>query len=220
MESTPGPNRILIVDDHPIVREGLAARIEFQPDLEVCGEASNIEDALALYRSLSPDLTLIDIQLEDGNGMELIKEIHARNASAKILVVSAFDESLYAERALRAGALGYVNKRELRDSVIDAIRTVLKGERYLSCTMMQHMLRQAMSPKNPSKEDPISRLSDRELEVFQLIGHGITTAAIASQLNLSVHTIETHREKLRQKLGVKNSIELMKVAFQWVLENG
>ncbi|PQO25825.1 DNA-binding response regulator [Blastopirellula marina] len=213
-------SRILIVDDHPIVREGLAARIDGQPDLEVCGEASSINDALSQYRSLSPDLTLIDIQLEDGNGIELIKEIYARNSAAKMLVISAFDESLYAQRALRAGALGYVNKRELQDKVLDAIRTTLKGERYVSPKIMQQLLSQVVSNTTRVDEDPVQSLSDRELEVFQLIGHGHTTGAIASQLQLSVHTIDTHREKLRHKLNAKNSAELMKLAVQWVLENG
>ncbi|WDI41730.1 response regulator [Bremerella sp. P1] len=220
MGTSSSPSRILIVDDHPIVREGLAARIDGQPDLEVCGEASGINDALSQYRSLSPDLTLIDIQLEDGNGIELIKEIYARNSAAKMLVVSAFDESLYAKRALRAGALGYVNKRELQDKVIDAIRTTLSGQRYLSPKIMQQLLSQVASNNTPVNEDPIQRLSDRELEVFQLIGHGKTTSAIAAQLQLSVHTIDTHREKLRHKLNAKNSAELMKLAVQWVLENG
>ncbi|WP_199186918.1 response regulator [Blastopirellula marina] len=208
------------MDDHPIVCEGLTARIDSQPDLEVCGQATNVNDAVAAYRSLSPDLTLVDIQLEEGNGIELIKEIHARNSAAKMLVISAYDESLFAERALRAGALGYVNKRELQTNVISAIRTVLSGERYLSPKMMQQLVSQAITQKNSSDEDPVKRLSDRELEVFTLIGHGKTTAAIASQLQLSVHTIDTHREKLRHKLGVKNSAELMKLAVQWVLENG
>ncbi|WP_199188771.1 MULTISPECIES: response regulator [Pirellulaceae] len=220
MGSTTDISRILIVDDHPIVREGLAARIDGQPDLEVCGEASSINDALSQYRSLSPDLTLIDIQLEDGNGIELIKEIYARNSAAKMLVISAFDESLYAQRALRAGALGYVNKRELQDKVLDAIRTTLKGERYVSPKIMQQLLSQVVSNTTRVDEDPVQSLSDRELEVFQLIGHGHTTGAIASQLQLSVHTIDTHREKLRHKLNAKNSAELMKLAVQWVLENG
>lgn len=220
MASATCPSRILIVDDHPIVREGLSARIDSQPDLEVCGEASGINDALSQYRSLSPDLTLVDIQLEDGNGIELIKEIYSHNPAAKMLVVSAFDESLYAQRALRAGALGYVNKRELQDKVIDAIRTTLRGERYVSPKIMQQLLSQVVSNKSAVDEDPVQRLSDRELEVFQLIGHGKTTAAIASQLQLSVHTIDTHREKLRHKLGAQNSNELMKLAVQWVLENG
>lgn len=220
MNSQSSPSRILIVDDHPIVREGLAARIEGQSDLEVCGEASGINEALSQYSTLSPDLTLIDIKLEDGNGIELIKEIYSRDSAAKMLVVSAFDESLYAKRALRAGALGYVNKRELQDNVIDAIRTALRGERYLSPKITQQLLSQVVSNKTAVNEDPIQHLSDREFEVFQLIGHGMTTSAIATQLQLSVHTIDTHREKLRHKLGVKNGVELMKLAVQWVLENG
>lgn len=212
--------RILLVDDHPLVREGLAARIESQTDMEVCGEAGGIREGLAQFKETQPDLVIIDIQLEDGNGIDLIKEIHHRAPHAKMLVVSAFDETLYAERALRAGALGYVSKRELQDKVIDAIRTVLSGQRYVSEKMTQQLLNQAVSSKGAAEADPVQRLSDRELEVFQLIGHGITTAAIARQLHLSVHTIDTHREKLRHKLGVKNGSELMKMAVQWVLENG
>ncbi|MCC9608329.1 response regulator transcription factor [Blastopirellula sp. JC732] len=220
MNCPSNKSRILIVDDHPIVCEGLTARIDSQDDLEVCGAASNVTDALTAYRTLSPDLIIVDIQLEEGNGIELIKEIHGRNSAAKMLVISAYDESLFAERALRAGALGYVNKRELQTNVISAIRTVLNGERYLSPKMTQQLVSQAITQKDSTEEDPVQRLSDRELEVFQLIGHGKTTAAIASQLQLSVHTIDTHREKLRHKLGVKNSAELMKLAVQWVLENG
>ncbi len=214
------PMRILLVDDHPLVREGLAARIDAQPDLEVCGEAGTIRAALIEFQQSTPDLTIVDIQLEDGNGIDLIKDIHARSPHAKMLVVSAFDETLYAERALRAGALGFINKRELQDKVLEAIRTVLKGERYLSGKMTQHFLSQAVNQKGKPATDPVERLSDRELEVFQMIGNGMTTAAIARQLHLSVHTIDTHREKLRHKLGAKNGAELMKLAVQWVLENG
>jgi DNA-binding NarL/FixJ family response regulator len=133
-------------------------------------------------------------------------------------VVSAFDESLYAERALRAGAHGYINKRELQDNVIVALRTVLQGERYLSAKMTQRLVGQAIGTKAPSQQDAVERLSDRELEVFQLIAEGKTTGAIARQLELSVHTIDTHREKIRHKLGVRNSAELMQRAVQWMLE--
>ncbi|WP_199193206.1 response regulator [Blastopirellula marina] len=214
------PMRILLIDDHPLVREGLAARIEAQPDLAVCGEASTMQAALVEFQESLPDLTIVDIQLEDGNGIDLIKDIHARWPHAKMLVVSAFDETLYAERALRAGALGFINKRELQDKVLEAIRSVLNGERYLSGKMTQHLLSQAVNQKGNPAADPVERLSDRELEVFQMIGNGMTTAAIARQLHLSVHTIDTHREKLRHKLGAKNGAELMKLAVQWMLENG
>lgn len=217
--ATP-PLRILLIDDHPLVREGLAARIDTQPDLAICGEAGTIAAALPLFKETTPDLTIIDIQLEDGNGIDLIKEIHGRWPRAKMLVVSAFDETLYAERALRAGALGYINKRELQGQVLEAIRTVLDGGRYLSEKMTQQLLSQAVNQKGDADQNPIERLSDRELEVFQMIGNGMTTATIARQLHLSVHTIDTHREKLRHKLGAGNGAELMKLAVQWVLENG
>lgn len=217
--SSAVPLRILLVDDHPLVREGLAARIEAQSDLEVCGEAGSIHAAMSEFQKLLPDLTIVDIQLEDGNGIDLIKDIHTRWPHAKMLVVSAFDETLYAERALRAGAHGYINKRELQDKVLEAIRSVLHGERYLSGKMTQHLLNQAVNQKGSITSDPVARLSDRELEVFQMIGNGMTTSAIARQLHLSVHTIDTHREKLRHKLGVKNGAELMKLAVQWMLEN-
>lgn len=213
-------SRILIVDDHPLVREGLTSRIARQSDLEVCGEADDLKEALAQVKALSPDLVIVDIQLANSHGLDLIKEIHGRFPSIKMLVVSAFDESLYAERALRAGAQGYINKRELQNNIIDALRTVLNGQRYLSGKMTQQLIDQAIGNKSQDETDPVQRLSDRELEVFQLIGQGKSTSAIARQLHLSVHTIDTHREKIRHKLGVKNGTELMQRAVQWVLENG
>lgn len=212
--------RILIVDDHPLMREGLASRIAPQPDMEVCGEADSVAQGLAQVKATSPDLVIVDIQLFESHGIELIQEIHAHFPSIRMLAVSAFDESLYAERALRAGAHGYINKRELQDNILDAIRTVLSGQRYVSEKMTQQLVAQAISGKDPTQSDPVQRLSDRELEVFQLIGRGKSTSAIADQLYLSVHTIDTHREKIRHKLGVKNGTELMQRAVQWVLENG
>jgi DNA-binding NarL/FixJ family response regulator len=211
--------RILIVDDHPLIREGLAARIAHQAGMEVCGEAADVDEALLQVKSLHPDLVIVDIQLGKRNGIELIKEIHSRFPSVKMLVVSAFQESLFAERALRAGANGYINKQELQDNVVNALRTVAAGERYLSSAMTQKLIGQAINRVDSAASDPIQRLSDRELEVFQLIGHGQTTRAIANQLHLSVHTIDTHREKIRRKLGLKHGAELMQRAVQWVFAN-
>jgi DNA-binding NarL/FixJ family response regulator len=162
---------------------------------------------------------IVDIALADSNGIELIKDVKARFPKVKMLVVSAYDESLYAERALRAGAHGYINKCELQENVVEALRTVLDGQRYLSQKMTQRLVGQAVGSKDSTQDDPMRRLSDRELEVFQLIGQGKTTGDIARNLHLSVHTIDTHREKLRHKLGVKNSAELMQRAVQWTLEN-
>lgn len=212
--------KILIVDDHPLFREGLTLRISSQPDLEVCGEAASEEDGLILVKQTCPDLVIVDIALKSGHGIDLIKQIRARHPKVKMLVVSGYDESLYADRSLRAGAMGYENKRETSERVIEAVRTVLDGQCYLSQKMTQLLVGKAVGRKDQGEGDPIQRLSDRELEVFRLIGEGETTGAIARQLHLSVHTIETHREKIRHKLCVKNSSELMRRAVQWVLENG
>ena len=215
------PSKILIVDDHPMMREGLGARIASQSDMVVCGEACDINDALAQFRATRPDLMIVDLSLKTGHGLDLIKEIRATNDEVKLLVVSAFDESLFAERVLRAGAQGYINKQEVQENIIDAIRTVLAGRRYLSDAMTERLVTQAVSGDDEAAGgDSVARLTDRELEVFTLIGRGKTTAAIASQLQLSVHTIDSHREKIRHKLNLKNGAELTQRAVQWVLESG
>jgi len=214
------PAMIFIVDDHPLVREGLAARIAAQDDMEVCGDAADTTEALAALRTTHADLVIVDLSLRSGHGIELIKQIRARDSRIKTLVVSAYDESLFAERCLRAGALGYINKQEVQENVIQAIRTVLNGQRYLSTQMTQRLIGQAVGSPNAASGDPVAQLTDRELEVFQLIGKGLTTGAIAKRLCLSVHTIDSHREKLRNKLKLKNSAELMQHAVQWMLENG
>jgi DNA-binding NarL/FixJ family response regulator len=210
---------ILIVDDHPLVREGLTARISAQTDLEVCGEAEDVEQALAECISRKPDLVLVDISLKKGHGLELIKQIKMQSPETKMLVVSAYDESFYAERALRAGALGYISKQECRENVITAIRTVLAGHRYLSPQMTDQLLGMAVGGRELSAASPVEKLSDRELEVYQLIGQGQTTSSIAKQLHLSPHTIDSHREKIKAKLGLKNGAELTRHALHWVLEN-
>jgi len=213
--------KVLIVDDHPLVREGLAVRMGTQPDLEVCGEAASADEALRQVEQSVPDLVVVDIRLEGSSGIALIEQIAERFPSVKMLVVSAYEERLYAQRALRAGAHGYINKRECQTKVLDAIRTVLRGHRYVSPAMSDRLIDQAVSRKDDSAGvDLVERLSDRELEVFQLIGQGKTTRAIARQLEVSVHTIDSYREKLRHKLNVKNGAELTQRAIQWVLENG
>lgn len=208
--------RILIVDDHPLVREGLAARISAQPDLLVCGEASTIEEALALIDTSQPDLVIVDLALKQGSGLDLIKQAGASGLSPKILVVSAYEESLFAERALRAGARGYINKQELQGSVIEAIRAVMRDELYLSPDMAQRLASQALGGK--SVVQGVGALSDRELQVFELIGRGYSTREIAQQLKRSIHTIESHREKIRAKLRLRSGSELAQQAVRWVLE--
>lgn len=211
--------RILIVDDHPLLREGLRIRISGQPDLEVCCEAEDVDSALEHFKSGKPDLTLVDISLKKGHGLDLVKQIKAVDPDAKMLVISAYEESLYAERALRAGAMGYINKQECRENVVTAIRTVLEGHRYLSPKMNDQMLRMAVGGGEVAPASPVEALTDRELEVYQLIGQAQTTSSIARQLHLSPHTIDSHREKIKAKLGLENGAELTRHALQWVLEN-
>jgi DNA-binding NarL/FixJ family response regulator len=213
--------KILIVDDHPAVREALASRISRQPDLEVCGEAADLGEALRLIAETQPDVAVVDISLKTGSGIDLIKRIKDRNDSVRTLVWSMHSESLYAERALRAGALGYINKDQATDKIIDAIRRVLDGKVYLSDAMAEKMLHRAVGVgRKGVTAAPLDVLADRELEVFRLIGQGVKTAEIAERLHLSVKTVETYRDRIRQKLDLSDGTELAHYATQWVLENG
>jgi DNA-binding NarL/FixJ family response regulator len=209
---------VAIVDDHPLVREGLAARISAQPDMEVCGEAADIESALELIVAKRPSVAIVDIALRNGHGIDLIKRVVAAGVNTRMLVVSAYDESFFAERALRAGALGYINKQELQGQVVEALRTVLRGERYLSAAMAQRLIAQAIGSK--VAHGGTETLTDRELQIFQLIGRGKSTREIAQELNVSVHTIDSHREHIRAKLDLHNGTELIQRAVQWHIENG
>lgn len=210
--------RVLIVDDHPVVRRGLAELINDETDMEVCGEASDAPDALRQVEVKHPDVVVVDISLQAGNGIELIQQIKEHDERVKTLVSSMHDESLFAERALRAGAMGYINKQEPTERVIDAIREVLSGQVYLSARMANRLLQSVVGGETLG-QDPIGTLSNRELEVFELIGQGLTTKKIAGRLHLSPKTIETHREKIKTKLNLSNSTELSRRAVQWVLEN-
>ena len=212
--------QILIVDDHPLVREALTGRIARQADMQVCGEAADVDEAMSQVRKLDPDLVVVDIALKNGNGIDLIKQITSRNDNVKMLVSSMFDESLYADRALNAGAMGYISKQEAPEELIDAIRQVLRGNVYVSSQMADILLSRSVGGKTTHKHSRIDQLSNRELEVFQLIGQGLTTGQIANRLLLSVHTIDTYREKLKTKLALKTGTQLSRYAMQWVLENG
>jgi len=213
------PARVLIVDDHPAVREALAIRIGGQPDLEVCGEAADMSEALRLVADTQPDVAVVDISLKSGNGLDLIKRIRDRTDRVHILVWSMHSEALYAARALRAGALGYVNKEQATDKIVEAIRRVWKGKVYLSDTMAERMLHRAVGGQEGAPRSPIDALTDRELEVFRLIGQGMKTADVAERLHLSVKTIETYRDRIRQKLDLSDGTKLVHYATQWVLEN-
>jgi DNA-binding NarL/FixJ family response regulator len=212
--------RIMIVDDHPIMREGLSALIANESDLDICGQADDVEPALKLARELSPDLVIIDISLKTGHGIDLVKRLRERNSTTRMLVNSMYGEAVYAERALQAGAMGYLNKQTAQDTVITAIRTILNGRTYLSPEMTDRILKSRIGGVVKSGQSPVESLSDRELEVLILIGQGHATGAIAKKLFLSVHTIDIYREKLKTKLNLANSAELNRYAAQWVLENG
>jgi DNA-binding NarL/FixJ family response regulator len=208
--------RILIVDDHPLVRTGFAQLIGDCPDLEVCGEAGDMAEALNQIDATSPDLAIIDLSLAGGSGLDLIEHIKSRDKKILMLVASMHDETLYAERVLAAGARGYINKQEAQDRIIPAIRQVLGGKVYLSQQMTERLLR-GMVDASGEKRD-IDSLSNRELQVFELIGQGVTTSQMAGQLNLSTKTIETHQAHIKKKLGLGSAHELTQRAIRWVME--
>lgn len=209
------PARVLVVEDHPIVREGLAQLLQEQEDLVICGGVGRRSEALRAVERLKPDVVVVDISLGDGSGLELIKDIRARFADLPVLVLSMHDESLYAERALRAGAQGYVMKDEATETVVAAIRRVLEGGIWLSERMSGRMLRNLVSGGG-EPTTPIERLTDRELEVFELIGRGLDVGEIAARLHLSPKTIEYYRSRIKDKLQVRHTKELLRRAVLWV----
>jgi len=211
--------RVLIVDDHPIVREGLRALISQQDDLEVCGEAESADEALQLVADYHPDVAVIDISLKDSDGLDLIRRIREHSRSVRMLVSSMHDESFYARRSLRAGALGYVSKENAAGEIIDAIHRVLEGRLYLSQEMSEHLISSMLSSEDDADYRSVDSLSDRELEVFRWIGRGLTTREIAGRLNLSVKTVETYRQRIRDKLDLRNGAELARRASQWMLDD-
>jgi DNA-binding NarL/FixJ family response regulator len=212
--------RVLIVDDHPAVREALAIRIARQPDLEVCAEAADLADALRLVAETQPDVAVVDISLKTSSGIDLIKRIKDRNDSVRMLVWSMHSETLYAERALRAGAMGYISKDQATEKIVEAIHRVLEGRVYLSEAMAEHLLQRVVGTgREEVRRSPVEALADRELEVFRLIGKGVKTGEIADRLHLSIKTIETYRDRIRQKLDLEDGTKLARYATQWVLEN-
>ncbi len=216
-----------MVDDHPLVRDGLAARLEKEADLGLCGEAECIEQAVAQIRAQRPDVVILDLSLGQQDGLELLQHIRAIECPVRTVVLSTYEESLYAERALRAGAMGYVHKSASWEIVIEAIRTVLQGKRYFSAAVEDRLLNRILDvtptrpPEIENAKPPslVESLTDRELTVFRLIGQGLTTKQIANRLLLSAHTVDSHRENIKRKLKVKYASELQRLAIVWTLEN-
>ncbi|HUG66498.1 MAG TPA: response regulator transcription factor [Pirellulaceae bacterium] len=214
---SPAAKRILIVDDHPIVRRGIADLVSDEPDLEVCGQAADAAEALECVRQTRPDVVICDLTLSGIHGLELIKRLRTRDPEIKVLVASMHDESVYAERVLKAGGMGYINKQETIDKLVIAIHAVLAGNVFLSEKMTERLLRRRVGNQLDSGTSPIESLTDRELEVFRLLGDGQTTKQIAQFLKLSVKTIESHRENIKSKLGLANAAELTRHAVEFVL---
>jgi DNA-binding NarL/FixJ family response regulator len=219
-KSAQKQKRILIVDDHPMMRQGLGQLIGAESDLTICGEAENAENALDAINSLKPDLVLADISLPGKNGLELIKDFQAIQPGLPVLVISMHDESLYAERVLRAGGRGYIMKQEGGKKLMQAIRQVLAGKIYVSEKMSAEIL-ELFSGRRPGTESsPVEKLTDREFEVFQLIGQGKGTREIAAKLHLSVKTVEVHRANIKGKLKLKSASELIRFAVRWSESQG
>ena len=207
-------HRVFLVDDHPLVREGLANLINHQDDLTVCGEAEDSGGARAGFEKTKPDVALIDISLKNESGLELVKNLESKFPNVALIVLSMHDEALYAERALRAGARGYVMKRETTKSMLTAIRRVLEGDTYVSDRVVNLMARR-MSSRKAATKSPVERLSDRELEIFRLLGQGRTTSQIAEDLRLSLKTVQAYCARAKEKFGVDSLTELLRAAIRW-----
>ena len=213
---TTGARRVLIVDDHPIVRQGLRRMIESEPDLAVCGEVQSEREARAAIRALKPDVVIVDISLAQGDGMELVRDVHAQYPDLPMLVLSMHDELIYAERLLAAGASGYIMKQAASDQLLNALRVVLDGGVYLSESLSANLARaRGEGTGAVAVDDPIGRLSNRELQVLSLIGRGLSSREAADMLGLSVKTVETHRQSLKRKLNLATNAQLVQYAINW-----
>ncbi|HTC52383.1 MAG TPA: response regulator transcription factor [Steroidobacteraceae bacterium] len=205
--------RVLIVDDHPIVRHGLKTMIDAEPDLMVCGEAQSDREARAALRVVNPDVMIVDVSLAQGDGMDLVREVHAQRPQLPMLVLSMHDEAIYAERLLAAGARGYIMKEAAYDQLLVALRRVLGGGVYLSDAMSRRLGRDGDAADDLA--DPVGRLSNRELQVLSLIGRGLSSRQAAESLNVSVKTVESHRQSLKRKLNLATNAQLLQYALKW-----
>ncbi len=212
----PGKRTILIVDDHPVLRRGLSELINFEADLIACGEAGSYQEALVSIQTQQPDLVIVDLELGGRGGLDLVKDITVRYPLLPTLVLTMHDESTYALRSLRAGAAGYVTKQQLDETLLVAIRRVLNGEIYMSAQLQSHGFTKYLDQQTLAPDSPMDSLSNRELQVFRLIGEGRTTRQIAEDLSLSIKTIESHREHIKNKLIIESAAQLTLRATQWV----
>jgi DNA-binding NarL/FixJ family response regulator len=210
-----GQRRVLIVDDHPIVRQGLRRMIETEADLVVCGEVQTEREARAAIRALVPDVVIVDISLAQGDGLELVRDVHAQRPDLPMLVLSMHDELIYGERLLAAGASGYIMKQAASDQLLVALRRVLSGGVYVSDTLCESMGQKRVNGSDGLASDPIERLSNRELQVLSLIGRGLSSREAADGLGLSVKTVETHRQSLKRKLNLATNAQLLQYAINW-----
>ena len=212
-------SKVFIVDDHELVRQGLRQLIDGEIDLQLCGEASNVREALKMRTLLKPDVAIIDISLPDGNGLDLIKQLHTWQPQMRIIALSMHDDELYAERALNNGASGYINKQDSAQKLLVGIRQVINNKIFVNSEIRKRLQQQQQSNHTPSKNDnTVLKLSDRELQVFDFIGRGMKTTEIADKLKLSVKTIETHRRHIKDKLSLTSGTELVRAAIMWTLE--
>jgi DNA-binding NarL/FixJ family response regulator len=208
-------NKVFVVDDHPIIRQGLALMINREPDLTICGEAEDASTAMQLVVKTGPDILVLDISLNGPDGLDLLKNIRTRRPELPVLILSMHDESIYAERALRAGAQGYIMKQEATEKVLVALRRILSHEIYVSERISNRMLQRYIGSPNEGRSPSIADLTDRELEVFRLIGEGHSTRQIAEELHISVKTVESYQAHIKEKLSLRSGRELVQHAIQW-----
>jgi len=218
-EINQAKTRVFLVDDHPMVREHLAALLAREPDLEVCGEAEDAPTALSRIGPLSPHLVIMDISLKNSHGLELLKNLRTLHPKIPVLILSMHEESLYAERFIRAGAMGYITKQEATRNILSAIRKVLGGQVYLSERMSERMMRKLVGGRMVAPPAPVEMLTDRELEVFQMIGRGFGTRRIAEELRIGIKTVESYRARIKEKLHLTDGDQLLQHAINWLQEH-
>lgn len=210
-------HRILLIDDHPLCRCGMVTLLQAEPDIQVCGEAESVAEAIQRINELKPDMLVIDLNLAHGSGLQLIKHVRARDSKLPILVMSMYDEQLFAERVIRAGANGYINKADAVTNIIPAIRQILKGRLYLSGSIQETLLRTKIQGQRDPSAPAESRLSNRELEIYIMLGQGYATKRIATELHLSSKTVDSHKEHIKEKLDITDNTSLIQRAVTWTM---